>query len=176
MNILLKSLILSFFLISGTGCTDKNEMDSSDPGNPATEQSVRIKTAHGDIVFKLLPNVAPITVTRIQELVKVGFYNGLIFHRVIPGFVIQGGDPSGTGSGGSGKKLKAEFSDLVHEKGSVAMARAQDINSADSQFYISLGKHPHLDGKYTIFGKVTEGMDVLDKVKQGDKMLSVTLE
>lgn len=140
------------------------------------KEHVRIKTVHGDIVFKLNPNVAPITTARFKELTNEKFYNGLTFHRVIAGFVIQGGDPSGNGTGGSGKKLKAEFSGLKHTKGTVAMARSQDPNSADSQFYIALGPQPHLDGKYTIFGQVTEGMEVLDKIKKGDKMLFVTLE
>lgn len=136
----------------------------------------RIKTVHGDIVVKLLEKKAPNTVKRIKELIKSKFYNGLKFHRVIKDFVVQGGDPKGNGTGGSGTKLKAEFNDEKHVLGTVAMARSQNINSADSQFYISLGVHPHLDNKYTVFGKVTKGIEVVKKVKQNDKMILVTLE
>ena len=134
-----------------------------------------IKTTHGDIVFKFYPDKATNTVTRIMQLVQSGFYNGLIFHRVIPNFVIQGGDPSGNGTGGSGVNLKAEFNSIQHIKGTVAMARANDVNSADSQFYIALSTLPHLDQKYTVFGQVVEGESVLDKIAQGDKILSMAL-
>ena len=137
---------------------------------------MRIKTIKGDIVIKLLDSKAPNTVKRIKALVKAKFYNGLIFHRVIPNFVIQGGDPKGNGTGGSGQNIKAEFNDTKHVLGSVAMARSQEINSADSQFYISLGTHPHLDNKYTVFGKVTSGIDVAKKILKGDKMLKVIIE
>ncbi len=137
---------------------------------------VRIKTIHGDLVLDLFPKKAPITTARFKELVNKGFYNGSVFHRVIPNFVVQGGDPTATGTGGSGKKLKAEFNDTKHVKGTLAMARASDINSADSQFYIALNKLPHLDGKYTVFGEVKKGLEVLDKIRKGDKMLSVTVE
>lgn len=132
-----------------------------------------IETAHGEVTCELYPNEAPKTVARITELVKSGFYNGLTFHRVVPGFVVQGGDPLGNGTGGSGKNLVAEFNKHEHVEGTLAMARAADPNSADSQFYISLGRHPHLDGSYTVFGKVTSGMDAVKKIKQGDKMTRV---
>lgn len=166
-------LFLTFSLFFG--CL-KSDPVVDKPTIEAKEAKARIKTAHGDIVFKFLVKDAPNTSARIQELIKSGFYNGLIFHRVIPGFVLQGGDPTGTGTSGSGKKLKAEFNQNKHVPGSVAMARSQDVNSADSQFYISTGTHPHLDGKYTVFGSVVEGLDVANKVQQGDKMLTVTLE
>jgi cyclophilin family peptidyl-prolyl cis-trans isomerase len=135
-----------------------------------------LKTVHGNIVFKFYPNKAPNTVTRISELISKGFYDGLIFHRVVPNFVIQGGDPTATGTGGSGQRLKAEFNDIQHIKGTVAMARAQDKDSADSQFYIALTNLPHLDRNYTVFGQVIEGLEILEKVQQGDKMLSLSLE
>lgn len=135
-----------------------------------------LKTVHGNIVFKFYPNKAPNTVTRISELISKGFYDGLIFHRVVPNFVIQGGDPTATGTGGSGRRLKAEFNDIQHIKGTVAMARAQDKDSADSQFYIALTNLPHLDRNYTVFGQVIEGLEILEKVQQGDKMLSLSLE
>ena len=134
-----------------------------------------ITTEKGVIKFRFYPKDAPNTVNRIIELIQKGFYNGTVFHRVVPGFVIQGGDPTGTGSGGSGQKLKAEFNERRHIEGTVAMARTQDPNSADSQFYISLGTHPHLDRSYTVFGQAVEGMDVARKIQPGDKMITVTL-
>ena len=126
--------------------------------------------------FKFYPTKAPNTVNRIVELIKSGFYDGLTFHRVVPNFVAQGGDPTGTGTGGSGKKLKAEFNDIQHIRGTVAMARASEPDSADSQFYLALTTLPHLDGNYTVFGQVVEGLELLDKIKVGDKMLSVVVE
>ncbi len=135
-----------------------------------------IKTVHGNIVFKFYPKHAPSTTTRIIQLIQQGFYDGLNFHRVVPNFVIQGGDPQGNGTGGSGQNLKAEFNDLQHIEGTVAMARAQNPDSADSQFYIALNTLKNLDGKYTIFGQVVEGLDVVKKIQKGDKMLSVSFE
>lgn len=135
---------------------------------------ITIETAHGNIEIELYPDSAPKTVARITELVNSGFYNGLSFHRVVPNFVVQGGDPNGNGTGGSGKKLDAEFNDRKHVEGSVAMARAMDPNSADSQFYIALGALPSLDRNYTVFGQVTKGMDAVKKIQVGDKMTKVT--
>ena len=143
--------------------------------NGLSKTSVVVKTIHGEIVFKFYPKKAPETVKRISELIKQKFYDGLIFHRVVPGFVVQGGDPEGTGRGGSGKNLKAEFSDVKHVLGTVAMARSSDPDSADSQFYIALGTHPHLDKQYTVFGQVTSGIEKLGKITQGDKILSMTI-
>lgn len=137
---------------------------------------VSIETDKGEIVFEMFPDVAPKTVARITELVQQGFYNGLTFHRVVPGFVIQGGDPKGNGTGGSGKKLKAEFNSKKHVLGTVAMARAQDPDSADSQFYICLEAQPHLDGNYTVFGQVIKGIDVVQKIAAGDVMKKVTVK
>lgn len=171
----MKMTIFCFVFLFFCSCLQNKLETQINPG-ALTASKARIKTIHGDIVFKFLDGDAPNTCARIKELIKSGFYNGLVFHRVIPGFVIQGGDPSGTGSGGSGKKLKAEFNQKKHIAGTVAMARSQDINSADSQFYISTGTHPHLDGKYTIFGEVVDGLDVANKIQQGDKMLTVILE
>ena len=174
----MRLLALFTFALMLSGCfeTENETQISPGPMKEIAENKARIKTAHGDIVFEFLKLDAPNTSARIKELIQAGFYNGLKFHRVIPGFVVQGGDPTGTGGGGSGKKLKAEFNQHKHIPGTVAMARAQDINSADSQFYISTGTHPHLDGKYTVFGKVLEGLDVAHKVQQGDKMITVSLE
>lgn len=135
---------------------------------------MKIETQYGTIEIELYPKDAPKTVEQITGLVKKGFYDGLTFHRVVPGFVVQGGDPKGNGTGGSGKNVPAEFNANKHVEGTVAMARSADPNSADSQFYISLGTHPHLDNQYTVFGKVTKGMEFVKKIKMGDKMVKVT--
>lgn len=134
-----------------------------------------IETAHGNIEIEFYPEDAPKTVARITELANSHFYDGLTFHRVIPGFVAQGGDPVGNGTGGSGKKLKAEFNKKKHVPGTVAMARSADPDSADSQFYICLGPDPipHLDNNYTVFGQVVKGMEAVQKIKVGDKMTKV---
>ena len=142
-------------------------------GEGAGGNMLIIETPYGNVECELYPQDAPKTVARIKELAEKGFYNGLSFHRVVPGFVVQGGDPRGDGTGGSGQNLPAEFSARQHMEGTLAMARAQDPNSADSQFYISLGRHPHLDRSYTVFGQVKKGMDAVKKIKQGDKMLKV---
>lgn len=130
-----------------------------------------IETNLGTIVFKLLPDLAPETVRNFEKLAKDGFYNGTLFHRVIPGFMIQGGDPntktankSTWGMGGPGHTIKAEFSSRSHHRGIVSMARAQDPNSAGSQFFIVTTDSTFLDRQYTVFGEVTEGMDVADKI------------
>ncbi len=119
------------------------------------------------VVIEMRPDLAPKHVARIKELARKGFYDGLAFHRVIDGFMVQGGDPMGNGTGGSGQNLPAEFSNEKHVRGTASMARAADPNSADSQFFIMLGAAPHLDGKYTVWGKVTEGMDCVDKIEKG---------
>ncbi len=148
---------------------------STDP-NGLSKAIVTLKTSEGIIKFKFYPQDAPKTVHRFVELIQQGFYNNLSFHRVVPGFVIQGGDPAGNGTGGSGQKLAAEFNNRQHVEGTVAMARSQDPNSADSQFYICLGTLPHLDRNYTVFGQVIEGMDVVKRIKMGDKMTAVTVQ
>ena len=144
--------------------------------NGLSKATAVIQTARGKIKFKFYTKDAPRTVARIAELIQAGFYNGIIFHRVEPQFVIQGGDPTGTGSGGSGIKLPAEFNSRKHVAGTVSMARTEDPNSADSQFYICLGTHEFLDGKYTVFGQVIEGQDVANQVQVGDRMTSVVIE
>lgn len=141
--------------------------------NGLSREQIVLKTVHGNITFKVYPKKAPNTVTRIIELVNSGFYDGIKFHRVVPNFVIQAGDPTGTGRSGSGKNLKAEFNDVQHIKGTVAMARTQNPDSADSQFYIALTTLPHLDKKYTVFGQVVEGLDTLEKIKKDDVIISM---
>lgn len=118
------------------------------------------------IVIKLLPNKAPNTVANFIYLANKGFYDGTTFHRVIPGFVIQGGDPTGTGEGGPGYSIKGEFNDIPFDKGVVGMARSSDPDSAGSQFFITLGRFPHLDGKYCAFGIVIKGMDVAERISR----------
>ena len=126
------------------------------------------------IELELYPEIAPITCENFEKLVKQGFYNGLIFHRVIPGFMIQGGDPEGSGMGGPGYSIKGEFNingfqnDLKHTKGVLSMARAQHPDSAGSQFFIMHENAPHLDGQYAAFGMLTEGVDVLNKIAETD--------
>ena len=123
-----------------------------------------IETDAGTMVAELYPKKAPQTVNSFVFLAREGFYEGLIFHRVIPGFMIQGGDPTGTGGGGPGYTLKAEFNDTPHDKGILSMARTNDPDSAGSQFFVMHARAPHLDGKYTAFGKVTKGLEVIDKI------------
>lgn len=120
-----------------------------------------IETNMGSFSFELLPKIAPGTVDNFVTLAEKGFYDGTIFHRVIDGFMIQGGDPQGNGTGGPGYTIKAEFSDYKHVAGTVAMARSADPDSAGSQFYVCLGPAPHLDGQYTVFGQTIEGMDTV---------------
>jgi cyclophilin family peptidyl-prolyl cis-trans isomerase len=136
-----------------------------------------IETDKGVIKFILQEDLAPITTANFIELAQRNFYDGLKFHRVEPNFVIQGGCPHGTGTGGSGKNIPLEVSpNLKHgEAGAVAMARANDPNSASSQFYITLSPTPFLDGNYAVFGRVAEGIDVVRQIRVGDVMNSVTI-
>ena len=129
-----------------------------------TTYTATIDTSAGTMVAELWPKIAPQTVNSFVTLSRDGYYEGVIFHRVIPGFMIQGGDPTGTGSGGPGYKLKAEFNDTKHDRGILSMARTQDPNSAGSQFFVMHGRSPHLDNQYTAFGKVTQGLEVIDKI------------
>ncbi|MCH4072938.1 peptidylprolyl isomerase [Pseudoramibacter sp.] len=142
------------------------------------ENSVNIKIEMKDggiIRAELYPDVAPITVENFLKLVNEQFYDGLIFHRVIPGFMIQGGDPEGNGMGGPGYSIKGEFAsngienNLKHERGVLSMARAMDPDSAGSQFFIMVADAPHLDGDYAAFGKVTEGMETVDKIVSAER-------
>ena len=136
----------------------------------------RIVTKKGTIEFSFYPNDAPNTVAAFVKLARSGFYDGLKFHRVEPGFVIQGGCPRGDGTGDAGYKLREEFNAKPHVEGTVAMARASSPNSAGSQFYICLGDARFLDRQYTVFGQVTAGQDVVKQIKPGDVMEKVTIE
>ncbi|MGE0584056.1 MAG: peptidylprolyl isomerase [Flavobacteriaceae bacterium] len=132
------------------------------------ENTLIMETTAGTITIALKPDLAPKHVARIKELVREGFYDGTPFHRVIDGFMAQGGDPTGTGTGGSGKHLKAEFSREKHVRGTCSMARAANPDSADSQFFICFNEAPWLDGQYTVWGQVTDGMDAVDGIKRGE--------
>ena len=132
------------------------------------ENTLVLETSHGAVTITLRADLAPNHVARIKELAREGFYDGVVFHRVIEGFMAQTGDPTGTGTGGSGKKLKAEFSKEPHKRGTVSMARASDPNSGDSQFFICFDDARFLDGQYTVWGEVTDGMDAVDKIRRGE--------
>ena len=134
------------------------------------QNTLILATKHGKIVIRLRPDLAPKHVAQIKTLVKRKFYDGIVFHRVIPGFMAQTGDPTGTGSGGSDlPDLKAEFSSEPFKRGTVGMARASDPDSANSQFFICFADSSFLDGQYTVFGEVVSGMDVVDKIKAGSQ-------
>lgn len=134
------------------------------------ENTLYLDLKDGRVTIELKPDLAPKHVTRIKELVREGYYDGLKFHRVINGFMAQTGCPDGNGMGGTGTKLEAEFSDAPHNRGVCSMARAMDPDSADSQFFICLDDAPHLDGQYTVWGEVTDGMEHVDGIKKGSGM------
>ena len=132
------------------------------------ENTLLVETSKGKVVIEMRPDLAPGHVARIKELARQGFYDGVKFHRVIDGFMAQTGDPQGNGTGGSGKKLKAEFSAEKHGRGTVSMARAQSPDSGDSQFFICFADAPHLNRQYTVWGKVIEGMENIDAIQKGE--------
>jgi peptidylprolyl isomerase len=168
----MNKLILSFF-----GCaiavfsSNANASSAPETSNPTIdpENTLAMQLKDGVVEIELYPKVAPLHVARIKELTREGFYDGVVFHRVIEGFMAQTGDPTGTGTGGSSKPdLKAEFNDTKHVRGILSMARASNPNSANSQFFIMFADAPHLDKQYTAFGKVIKGMEFVDKIKLGD--------
>ena len=138
--------------------------DAAQAGDP--ENTLVMEIEHGTVVIEMLPDVAPNHVARIKELTRQGFYDGIVFHRVMDGFMAQTGDPTGTGSGGSGQNIDAEFSTVPFTRGTVGMARAQNPNSADSQFFIMFDEGSFLNGQYTVWGQVTSGMEAVDKIKK----------
>ncbi|MDQ6967665.1 MAG: peptidylprolyl isomerase [Mariprofundaceae bacterium] len=179
--------LLAFMAFGQQACADQSTTNkekkmglfskapqAGDEGIPEGNH-IKIETKNGDMIIELYPDSAPNTVANFKALAGKGYYDGLKFHRVIAGFMAQGGDPDGTGMGGPGYKVKAEFNDRKHVHGTLAMARSSDPDSAGSQFYICFAPAPHLDGQYTIFGQVTEGLDVLDQIKQGDLMIKVSV-
>jgi peptidylprolyl isomerase len=138
----------------------------------ANESTLLLETTQGPVTIKMRPDLAPGHVARITELVKSGFYDGIVFHRVIDGFMAQTGCPHGTGTGGSGKKLKAEFNAQPHVRGTVSMARAANPDSGDSQFFICFDDARFLDNQYTVWGEVTSGMENVDKIKRGEPVMN----
>ena len=148
----------------------------------STENTMILETTQGRISIEMRPDLAPRHVARIKQLVQEGFYDGVAFHRVIDGFMAQTGCPQGTGTGGSGQKLKAEFSKEKHVRGTVSMARAQNPDSADSQFFICFQDSPWLNDQYTVWGNVIQGMENIDKIKRGepvanpDRIISARME
>ncbi|MEN0642092.1 peptidylprolyl isomerase [Alkalicoccobacillus gibsonii] len=170
------AIMTSLFIISGCGTSGPDENEDASTANEVdidlenpTIVTMTMENG-GEVVMELYPDVAPKTVENFVKLASDGFYNGLTFHRVIPGFMIQGGDPEGNGTGGPDHSVEGEFSnngfenDLSHERGVVSMARSQDPDSAGSQFFIVVEDSTFLDGDYAAFGKVTEGMDVVDEI------------
>jgi peptidylprolyl isomerase len=148
----------------------------------ADDNTLLIETTQGAVTIEMRPDLAPGHVARIKTLVREGFYDGVVFHRVIDGFMAQTGDPTGTGMGGSGQKLKAEFNREPHVRGTCSMARAQNPDSGDSQFFICFDEARFLDGQYTVWGKVTAGMENIDNIKRGepvqnpDKIVKATMQ
>ena len=138
------------------------------PGARDLENTLYLQLKDGRVVIELRPDIAPNHVARVKELVRKGFYDGLTFHRVIADFMAQTGDPKGDGTGGSGQRIKAEFNDAHFVRGTLGMARSANPNSADSQFFICFKPANFLDGQYTVFGQVVEGMEFVDNIKKGD--------
>jgi len=162
MKISLKAFLVTIviFSFSFNAIAQESELDP--------ENTLYLDLVYGRVVIKMFPDVAPNHVAQIKKLTREGFYDGSYFHRVIEGFMAQGGAPKGERRGGSGNLIDAEFSDLPHYKGMVSMARPTDINAADSQFFITLAYRPHLDGEYTLWGEVVSGMRYVDKIKYGE--------
>ena len=154
---------------------DAPTKDTPRGGKKVKQTAVITMEKGGEIALEFFPEDAPKTVENFVTLAKKGYYDGVTFHRVEPNFVVQGGDPKGNGTGGPGYTIKDEFNKQKHVRGVLAMARTQAPNSAGSQFYITLAPAHFLDGQYTVFGRVTSGMEVVDKIKVGDKMKSVKI-
>jgi len=170
----MKKLLIILTLIGGL------LMSNATNANAAAD-FLKMELKDGDVMIRLRDDLAPNHVKRIIELTEKGFYDGIVFHRVIPGFMAQTGDPTGTGMGGSGKNIDAEFSDWPFSRGTVGMARSANPNSADSQFFICFGPAMHLNGQYTVIGQVTNGMEFVDNIKKGeppvnpDKIIKMTI-
>jgi len=176
-------IAIMFMFVSTTACSAE---ETPTQGNEMTKKSdsenvIYLELKDGVVKIQLLTESAPKHVARIKELTREGFYDGIVFHRVIEGFMAQTGDPTGTGMGGSGKNLKAEFNSEPHTRGAVSMARGGNPDSADSQFFIVFDDSRFLDGQYTVWGRVVEGMEFVDKIARGeppanpDKIISMKL-
>lgn len=163
-TLLIKTVIVMTSILGATGASAFTLPAGLDP-----ENTIVMELKNGNVLIQLLPATAPGHVQRIKELTREGFYDGVIFHRVIDGFMAQTGDPTGTGNGGSDKPdLMAEFSKVPYERGTLGMARTEDPNSANSQFFICFEPVPDLDGKYTVWGQVVSGMKYVDKIARGE--------
>jgi len=172
-------IVVSLIAVSAAGCSSSaapKKIDSPVPMviDMSKKYTATIKTSKGDIVCELYAADAPVTVNNFVTLSRKGFYNGLTFHRVIPGFMAQGGDPNGNGSGGPGYTFQDEFSQRTHQTGSLSMAN-RGANTNGSQFFICFAPQPHLNGKHTVFGQCTQGMDVVKQLVNGDKMIEVVI-
>ncbi len=168
--IISKFLLILVFINIFFGCNQHSNINKNYKQPHKNDNFATIRTIHGNFVIKFFKEKAPNTVKRIQNLIKNEFYNGLTFHRVIPGSIIQ------TGKSKNINSIKAEINNFKHELGTISMAHYKNnLDSADSQFFISLKELPHLNGKYTIFGKVVNGLEILSKIKKGDKILSISL-
>ena len=177
MNKFKNILIVIVMCLCVISCGKEEKMNKSETDKTSITNIVIDVKDYGQIEAELYSDIAPLTVENFVNLVNDGFYNGLTFHRIIDGFMIQGGDPKGDGTGGSAKTVKGEFksngvdNDLSHERGVISMARSNDKNSASSQFFIVQEDSFHLDGDYAAFGKVTKGMDIVDKIAKDAKPL-----
>lgn len=161
----MRKTVLLLAVIAMFGATGSTTMAKTEsPIRNAENKFVTLETNMGKMTLELYHDVAPAHADSFVSLTKKKFYDGTIFHRIIDGFMIQGGDPTGTGTGNAGYNLPAEFSKLPHQDGTLSMARSADPNSASCQFFVCLGKVPHLDGKYTVFGQLVNGFEVLHKI------------
>ncbi len=161
----IKIIVLVLFISLSSSWTSEGKNLYTNVKDP--ENTLLMQLKDGDVLIEMYPQDAPQHVARIKELVRQGFYNGLKFHRVIDGFMAQTGDPLGNGTGGSGQKIRAEFNNHSHKRGTVSMARAADPDSADSQFFICFDDAGFLDHQYTVWGEVVSGMEAVDKIKRG---------
>lgn len=171
MRNILKTFFLIFLMAMFAMTVKAADLENTDNQNETNslENTVYLELKDGRVVIELYPDVAPNHVARMKELSREKFYDGIVFHRVIEGFMVQTGDPTGTGMGGSDKPdLNQEFNDISHERGILSMARSSNPNSANSQFFIMLEDNDSLDNKYTVFGRVTSGIDHIDNIKKGD--------
>ena len=165
---LLLALFLGLSFMTAVPAVAQEAVASPTLRNLDLENTLYLDLEYGRVVIEMKPDLAPKHVARIKELVREGFYDGIVFHRVIDGFMAQTGDPKGDGTGGSGQNIPAEFNDGVHVRGAVSMARSSNINSADSQWFIVLDESDFLNGQYTYWGQVVSGMEFVDQIRKGD--------
>lgn len=164
----MRRYLIGFLAILGLAVTATEPAEAIDLSQLDQENLLYLELKTGRVVIMMRPDKAPNHVARIKELTREGFYDGIVFHRVIDGFMAQTGDPLGNGTGGSGKNLKAEFNRSRHMRGAVSMARSGHPDSADSQFFIMLAPNFGLDGQYTVWGRVVDGMEHVDQIRKGD--------